>query len=75
MPKTQKVYPPIKVNLTLSISREDAVDLWKTITQEDEAPTGKHLAEWVADYAAETISSDWQYDANIIPNITIKSGA
>lgn len=56
----------MKINLAITLTESEARTLWAEQTHGDaDTPTGQALADWVAEHAANTIESNWQYDAGV----------
>lgn len=56
----------MKINLTITLTESEARTLWAEQTHGDtNTPTGQDLADWVAEHAANTVESNWEYDAGV----------
>lgn len=56
------------VNMTITVNETEARKLWERFGDEDASPPiDRELADWISNFCATTIQSNFQFDAGVDP--------
>lgn len=60
----------MKITMTITLPEDEAQALWEAYCQDDDnAPEGQDLANWLAELCETTIESNFSYDAGVVPEV------